>query len=361
MELKSKLPKIAIDARAAAGEITGVGKYIIRLAEGLASRGVRTVLLYSQEPKHLVEGVEKRIIPGNNRFFWEQVSLPKFLNQNEFDLYHATWNYGIPFLFRGNSVLTINDVIPLMWPRYFCGRNIINLPEYLVSLLISFIKADKIIAISKTTANDALKIFPPIKKKMVVIHDGLDLPSWNKKSRRHKKAYLVYFGGVDKRKNITGLIEAYHQSKAKETHDLVIIGRHSDQFSDIIHKLQLEDKVRLVGYVSEEEKYQWLSGAVALVYPSFYEGFGIPPLEAMSVGTPVVTSSVSSIPEIVGDAALLINPSNITEMAEAIDRITKDKDLQKTLRVKGLEQIKKYSWDKMVEETIKVYEEVFRK
>ncbi len=358
MELEGELPKIALDARAAGNEITGVGKYIIRLAEGLKARGVKTVLLYHQEPKRPVGGIEKRIIPGNNRFFWEQIRLPKFLNQNKFDLYHATWNYGIPLLFNGKSVLTLNDVIPLMWPKYFCGRNIVNLPEYLISLLISFKKANKIIAISQTTANNAIKIFPPIRKKTAVIHDGLDSPSWDKKRRLHEKAYLVYFGGVDKRKNITGLIKAYHQSKAKETYDLVIVGKHSDQFSGIINKLQLENKVRLVGYVSEEEKYHWLGCAVALVYPSFYEGFGIPPLEAMSVGTPVICSNISCLPEIVGEAALLINPYNIAEITKAIDQITEDKDLQQTLKIKGLEQVKKYSWDKMVEETIKVYYEI---
>ena len=353
--------KIAIDARAAASEITGVGKYIIRLAEGLVARGVRPVLLYHREPKYPVEGIEREVIPGNNRFLWEQVSLPKFLNQNKFDIYHATWNYGIPLLFRGKSVLTLNDVIPLMWPRYFCGRNIVNLPEYLTSLLISFKKTDKIIAISRTTANDAIKIFPPIRNKTVVIHDGVDSPLSDKKRHLHEKVYLVYFGGIDKRKNIKGLIRAYHQSKAKERHDLVIIGKHSDQFSDLINKLGLENKVRLVGYVSEEEKYIWLSAAAALIYPSFYEGFGIPPLEAMSVGTPVICSNTSSLPEIVGEAALLINPYNITEITKAIDRITEDKDLRQALRVKGLKQVKKYSWDKMVEETIKVYEEVLRK
>ena len=352
---------IALDARAAGNDITGVGKYIIRLAEGLKTRGVRPVLLYHREPKYPVEGIEREVIPGNNRFLWEQVSLPKFLDKNKFDIYHAAWNYGIPLFFRGESVLTLNDVIPLMWPRYFCGRNIINLPEYLTSLLISFKKADKIIAISQTTANNAIKIFSPLRNKTVVIHDGVDLPLSDKKRHLHEKVYLVYFGGIDKRKNIRGLIKAYQQSRAKETHDLVIVGKHSDQFSDIINKLQLENKIRLVGYVSEEDKYHWLGGAVALVYPSFYEGFGIPPLEAMAVGTPVICSNTSSLPEIVGEAALLINPYNMTEITKAIDRITEDKDLRQTLRVRGLEQVKKYSWDKMVEETIKVYEEVLRK
>ena len=256
-------------------------------------------------------------------------------------------------------MLTVHDVIPLKWPRYFLGNNILAFPDYLISIYLSLIKANRIIMDSQNSAEDVNAVYPFARNKGTVIHLGLDTPKLSKdKHFGLDSPYIIYFGGIDKRKNIIGLMRAFFQSEGSRTYRLVIVGKNSDSFKKEAQELGIMNKTDFIGYVSEEEKYRLLRDATALVYPSFYEGFGIPPLEAMSVGTPVICSNTSSLPEIAGEAALLINPYDIAEMAAAMDRLTTDKDLQQGLRLKGLEQVKKYSWDKMVEETLKVYEEV---
>lgn len=354
--------KVMIDARAASNEITGVGKYIIRLAEGLVKRGLDVTLLYHREPKYLVEKIERKIIPGENRFAWEQIKLPKVLNAQKVDLYHATWNYGIPFFYTGASVLTVHDVIPLKVKEYFLGKKLLTLPEYLVSLYSSLMKADWVIADSRSSASDIKSVFPFYHRPIDIINLAVDAPKFARGSPyRCNSPYLIYFGGIDKRKNIPGLMQAFSRSKASKNFRLVIVGRYSSILKDDAQRLRIADKTDFIDYVSEEEKYRLLKEATVLVYPSFYEGFGIPPLEAMAVGTPVITSNVSSLPEVVGGAAILVNPKNVREIAIEIDRLVTDRNLQRLLSIKGLEQVKKFSWDKMVNETIQVYRRVLKR
>jgi glycosyltransferase involved in cell wall biosynthesis len=318
------------------------------------------VLIYDQEPQESVAQAEKRVIlGGKSRFCWEQKALAQILNSEKIDLYHATWNYGIPLFYHGPSVLTVHDVIPLKWPTYFYGRNVFSLPEYLVSIYLSFIKASSIITDSQSSAKDVTSVYPLNKNRITVIHLGVDNPRLDKNEPFDMSLpYIIYFGGVDKRKNIIGLMRAFSRSESLRTHRLVIVGKNSDILKKDAQNLGIIDKTDFIGYVSEEKKYALLKKATALVYPSFYEGFGIPPLEAMSVGTPVIASNTSCFHEIIGNAGLFIDPNNISEIATAIDRLVIDLNLQEELRRKGYEQVTNFSWDRMVEKTIKVYREV---
>ena len=355
---------IAIDARTIADDITGSGRYVLKLIEGLRDFNLRdrrfsVTALYNKEPVHRVSGISTEVLVSNNRFKWEQFVLPKFLNAHDFDLYHATWNYGIPFFYKGTTVLTVLDVIPLKWPPYFLSKKILTLPEYLFSLYNALIKANKIISISKTSTNDVVSVYPFARKKITTIPLAVDIPVLPPHAHSPiPKPYIVYLGGVDKRKNIDGVIRAYANSKTKETHDLVIVGRNAQYYWPLINKLSLGEKVHLPGFVSEEEKFTILKDAACLVYPSFYEGFGIPVLEAMAVGTPVITSNTSSLPEVAGDCALLVNPHSEAEISTAIDKIVSSLEFSDELRGKGFMRLNSFSWERMIEDTITVYKGV---
>lgn len=355
-----------MDSRASQREITGVGNYILHLAQELKMLNYDVTLIYSEEPKIKLNGIHRAVLSAKSRWDWEQRVLLNYLNLEKPDLYHATWNYGIPWYYRGVSVLTVHDIIPLAWPRYFLGRNIINLPSYLVSLFISLFKAKKILVDSISTERDLSSLMMVPKTKMKTVPLGIESPkkavNINLIQEKYQlyKPYLIYFGGVDKRKNIDGLIRAYASSSTLESHNLVIVGKFSNYYLFNAKKLGVEGKIKFIGFVSEEDKFALIKGATVLIYPSFYEGFGFPVLEAMSVGTPVITSNTSSLPEAVGNAAITINPRNIRELATAIDKVTFDKKLQESLRRAGYEQVKKFDWDVTVEKTIAVYKDVLR-
>lgn len=348
--------KIILDARPLAHDITGVGRYVLELIEGLRDRDFTVSALYNKEPIFKVSGVATVVLPSSNRFVWEQFVLPTYLKTQKFDIYHATWNYGIPLSYKGRSVLTVLDVIPLTWPPYFLSKKIFTFPEYIVSLYGSLIKADKVISISNTSTDDVIRTYPFAQKKITTIPLAVDIPVLPSKANSPiSKPYILYVGGVDKRKNIDGVIRAYARSKSKKTHDLVIVGRNAEYYLPLINKLSLGGKVHLPGFVSEEDKFIFLKDSSCLVYPSFYEGFGIPILEAMSTGTPVITSNVSSLPEIACDAALLVDPKNIFDLSRALDELIRSQKMQDELSEKGFQRIREFSWDKMVDETIEVY------
>ena len=347
--------KIAIDARPTSENLTGVGNYILNLANGLKKLGHNITLIYDTKPKNSLKGVDIVVINNKSRILWEQISLLRYLRSGGFDIYHATWNYGIPLFYRGNTVLTVHDVIPLVWSRYLVSRQILGFPAYLLSLSISLKKAKKIIVDSNSTYNDLIKFFPLTKNKVLTVYLGLKAP--NKSITPYKKSspYFIYFGGVDKRKNIENIIRGFGKSEASKNSDLIIAGKNSFIYKNLIKKKGLSNRVKLMGYVSEKKKYKLLKGGVALIYPSFYEGFGYPPLEAMSVGTPVITSNVSSLPEIVGEAAIKINPYKMNEITKAVDTIYSSVSLRKSLSKKGLIQARKFSWDKTIAKTLFVY------
>ena len=201
-------------------------------------------------------------------------------------------------------------------------------------------KADKIIVPSECTKRDLIELYKINPDKIFVVHHGVE----KVKSQKSKikscsikfKNYILYLGSGHKRKNVQGLIEAYEilKEKYKIPHQLITAGNNN--------------------YVNEDEKWQLLKNADVFVYPSFYEGFGLPVLEAQLVGVPIVASNTGSLPEILGESALLVNPNNPNEIAEAIYRIINNSDLRQNLIAKGCENVKKFSWQKCVQQTLKI-------
>ena len=175
--------------------------------------------------------------------------------------------------------------------------------------------------------------------------------------------YILFVGTLEPRKNITNIIRAYNMlpHHLKYNHLLVICGKKGWYYEEIfrtVEELNLEDNVIFTGYVPDKDVPLLMNGAKVFVYPSFYEGFGLPPLEAMACGTPVISSNVSSIPEVVGNAGILVNPNNVEELSDAIVRVVSNEELRAQLSEKGLRQANKFSWRATVEKTVEVYNRV---
>lgn len=349
---------------------------------------------------------------AKDKFFWEQILLPETIRKEKIDLYHATQNLGIPAMIDMPSVLTLHDIIPFLFPDTKISFE--DKLYYKTSSKISFGKADKIIAISNSTKKDFLKYFKIGHKKMKdclgkyslsetikVIYSSIDREIIEKKYpiegvekclakyNLENKNYILYLGGITSRKNIEGLLRAYKKIKEQDGRmkatrhrfrnedgtgysggdgikKLAIMGNFREKssiylkFKKIIDDLKLKTEVVFTGYIPFSEKYKIISGATIVVYPSLYEGFGMPVLEAMSSKVPVITSNRSAIPEIADRAAILVNPYNISEISQAFIKILKDGIFAEKLINKGLRQVEKFSSERMGEETLKVYKSLLR-
>jgi glycosyltransferase involved in cell wall biosynthesis len=228
---------------------------------------------------------------------------------------------------------------------------------------------DMIITVSKSTKKDVIKCLKFPEEKIKVIYNGVDerfKPLKNYNDVLHKyninPPYILYIGTLEPRKNIPALIKAFYKLKKRGIrHKLVIVGKKGWKYKQIfrvVEDLNLRRDVVFTGYVSYNDLPKFYSAADLFVYPSLYEGFGLPPLEAMACGCPVITSNVSSLPEVVGDAGFIVDPSDIGGLSRTIKELLANDSLRENVIRKGLKRIKEFSWEKTAKESLKVYKEV---
>jgi glycosyltransferase involved in cell wall biosynthesis len=233
--------------------------------------------------------------------------------------------------------------------------------------------ADKIIAISRHTKEDMVKYFNVPEDRLVVVHLAhreefrpIDDTSVLQKVRikyNLKKDYILMVGSIEPRKNHQLLIRAYNALPGliRKKFDLILGGGsgwlNTDIF-ELVKNLRIQDQVRFLGYIPDADLPAIINAATVFAYPSFYEGFGLPVLEAMACGTPVITSNVSSLPEIVENAGIMIDPSSMDELRERLIEVLKNDSLRENLRRKGLEQAKKFSWRDTAKRTLEIYEQL---
>ncbi len=287
------------------------------------------------------------------------------------DIFHAT-DHLLPPLRHSRSVFTIHDLIFRFYPQYHLPLN----RWYLGLMLPRFMqRADAIIAVSQNTRRDAARWtrIPP--EKMTVIYEGvertfrpLDDPAALATVRAKYELpprFILYLGTIEPRKNLVTLLSAYHALLGREpaAPDLVVAGRKGWLYQpvfDRVRELGLEGHVHFTGYVNDADMPALLNAAVFFVFPSLYEGFGLPPLEAMACGTPVICSNVSSLPEVVGEGGILLEPRDVGVWVEAMARVLSDESLRLELRHRGIAQASKFSWERAARETLAVYERVAR-
>lgn len=269
------------------------------------------------------------------------------------DIYHSSDWAQAPS--RAKKVTTVHDLAPIFYPKLTTKKIV---AVHRARLKRIYDEVDRIIVPSLATQNELLRLgFPADKVK--VIYEAVDItvckPQPQSKIEAVKKEYqingkYIMTVGVGERKNTAGLIKAFDLSRAGKNLTLIIVGENT-------HKYGSPRNVRFIGRVQEEKLFTLYSGAEVMVYPSLYEGFGLPILQAFACECPVVTSNVSSTKEVAGDGAILVDPNSVSTIAEGITRALATK---KTLVGKGLKEIKKYSWVKTAQETLDTYREVLK-
>ncbi len=304
-----------------------------------------------------------RILP--NRKMWTLTSLSFELMKNRsLDVFFTPTHY-LPLFAPKKSVVSILDVSYLYFPELFKKKDLIQLKKWTEH---SANKSRKILTISSSSGSDIIKEYRVSEDKVEVIYPGINtsLGTGNtlkmediEKKFGIKSKYILFVGTIQPRKNIKRLIEAY--SKIDTEVSLVIVGRRGWQYEEILNAPEVfgvKEKVKFLENVSDEDLPSLYKNAEFFILPSLYEGFGIPVLEAMNYGTPVITSKISSLPEVGGDAALYIDPESVSDIASKMEKLLKDSDLRQELIRKGKKQVEKFSWEKSAAQTLKVLEEV---
>ncbi len=300
------------------------------------------------------------------RILWEQVIQPFALRKERVDLLHAL-AFVTPLLSPCPSVVTIYDLSFLLYPeslrrsrRFYLG----------LFTRLSARRARRIIAISKSTKRDVVRLLRVPPNKVDVVYCGTDkafrlLPEAQVSAFRSRRGlperFVLFVGTIEPRKNITGLIEAFASLRLGDHAPLklVIGGAKGWFYRDVfarVRELDLEDEVLFPGYIPAGELPLWYNAAELFVYPSLYEGFGLPPLEAMACGTPVVAANTSSLPEVVGEAGMLVDPLDVEGLAEAMRRVLNDETLRQEMRERGLRRAQDFSWTKTAKGTAQVYQ-----
>src|SRR5579862_377082 len=371
--------RVAIDIRRA-GDF-GIGTYIRNIVNQFARAGDDTEYLLIGQQSHLnefdplPENFTLLDYPSDPGSFHTHLHLPFLLHKRGVDLLHMPWFYA-PALVPSRLVITIHDLTDILTPQpgisatFQAGR--------LFFARRALARADRIMAVSHSSKRDLTRVFDVSEEKIEVVYNALDerfvrepMPEGaDRILERHAVTdpFVLYAGNIKPQKNLPRLIEAFAVAKG-ELRDhpryaklkLLLIGDSGDEHSDLrraVLRSRLHGEVRFLGFVPHSVLRVFYSRASAFLFPSLYEGFGLPPLEAMAHGAPVLTSSVSSLPEVFSQAALMVNPENIFEIARGIRQILTDVDLRNTLVRRGYELVGKYSWERSAEQVRGIYRSV---
>lgn len=281
------------------------------------------------------------------------------------------FNYVVPPKVHGKTVVTVHDMVIKAYPETVRART-----KYFLytGLEKSMKRADVIVTDSNFSKTEIEKYYPKYADKVRVVPCGVDLERFHpiedttqiikvKQKFNLSDEYFLYIGTIEPRKNLTRLIEGYSKfvEKYPECPNLVLAGGKgwlNDEIYSSIEKLGLKDKATFTEYIPSEDMCALINGAMGFLFPSIYEGFGMPPLEAMACGVPVLTSHEASLPEVVGDCAVMVDAYDTQSIADGIERLYLDKNLREELSVKGLERAKLYTWENASQTLYSIYEEL---
>ena len=366
--------RIAIDARKL--HDYGIGTYVRNLVRELARQDGPDsyVLICSRADESFVRALGPQFEPlieqAGNYSVREQFSVPLALARARVDLFHAP-HYVVSPLTMCPTVVTIHDCIHLRFPQYLPNRAASVYARTMMTMAAR--RARRILTVSHASKEDILRYLKVPAEKIEVIYNALDerlaaTPTAEEMARVRERflltsPFILYAGNIKPHKNVDRLIEAFSIFRRRfgDGVKLLIIGDEISKYPNLrrlVHRFQLHQFVRFLGFVPDATLAALYRLAAVFVFPSLYEGFGLPPLEAMASGTPVITSNVSSLPEVVGDAALLLDPMNAGAIADAMARVLGDADLRAELVRRGYERVKVFSWARSVRRIHEVYAEV---
>ncbi len=377
--------RIAVDARPAAFPYrTGVGQYTRQL--------LRLLPRLDPDSTYIAWYLNARGLFGGQRRTFSDIAAPNFRErwtplparwfrplEQRFDLPPVEWLVGFDVLFAPNFVppstrtkrlvITVHDVAFRLFPETAPHSTL----RWLTRLDRTLEQAARIIVVSEQTKRDLLEHYRVSEPNVVVIPNGVDVAAFQDitdtevDAARQKlgigSPYLLFLGGIEPRKNLPAVVRAFARLSRDVQPMLVIAGWRTEWNPEGWNELQqalgdipaeIRSRIQVTGYVPEELKAGLLAGAEALVYPSRYEGFGLQVLEAMAAGTPVLTSNVSALPEVAGDAAVLVDPADVVSIAGGMENLLRDDELRKDLRERGRARAERFSWEETARRTVEV-------
>lgn len=367
--------KIGIISDSLNQSLAGVGNYTYNLIKNLNR------LTRREQSIHIINYKKNKLFPNdkiiiNNPFrvyktYTWYLFLAMKLQEQKLDVIHNPSQVPTFLRFKQKYIITVHDLTPYITPKESkFGRPLL----YKLLFPRTLKTADKIIVVSKSTREDLIHYFNISEEKITVVREAADekfrpLNELELMGVKHKYELdfptILYVGTLEARKNLPTLIKAFYNLKKKKIeHKLIIAGKKGWKYKNIfamIHQLNLQSEVMFTGYVPTEDLPALYNVADLFVYPSLYEGFGLPPLEAMACGIPVITSNTSSLPEVVGDAGIMIDPYDVDGLADAMHNVLTNEGLREDMIKKGLERAKLFNWEICAKETIDVYTEVYSK
>lgn len=362
----------------------GLGRYAGELLNALYELAPQNeyIGLYHATREIQVEGLPNQIklvrVPLDAKPWRMSVLLAYYarLNMDRWlpasDIFHAT-DHLLPPLNNSGSVFTIHDLIFRFFPEYHLPLN----RWFLDLMLPKFMqRAEAMIAVSENTKRDVIRLMNIPAEKISVIYEGVHSSfrpiESHAELERVRAAYqlpprfILFFSTIEPRKNLVTLLDAYAElvKQNADTPPLVVMGRKGWLYQATLQHIQdlgLTQRVILTDWVDSRDVPCVLNLADVFVFPSLYEGFGLTPLEAMACGAPVISSNASSLPEVIGDAGILVAPRDVGGFVQAITRVLEDTPLRQDLRLRGLQQARKFTWERTARETLAVYESVLKK
>jgi glycosyltransferase involved in cell wall biosynthesis len=371
--------RIGIDATALPPRLYGAGNYIAHLIRSLPLIDETNEYLAFVKPDNVTLMARRenlRIVQATLasrvlRIAWEQTFLPLLARRYRLDVLHSP-HYTMPFLRPCPTVVTFHDMTFFLYPHM---HRFYKKIFFQAAIRLSAKRADAIIADSESTRQDILRVLRSDDKIVTVVPLGVsdafrqhhDQTGSERMLQKYHlpPRFILSVGVLEPRKNLLTLLHAFKSLAERGIeHSLVIVGQRgwmNDKVFEVAKDLTLSSRVIFTGYVPERDLPFLFSSAEVFVYPSTYEGFGLPVLEALACGIPVITSNVSSMPEIVGDAGILVNPLDEVELADAMQRVLTDRVLHAKLARDGRARSKMFSWERTARETLMVYERVVKR
>lgn len=371
---------IAIDLTAVPKNKAGVGRYLINLIRWLQKIDMENKYYLFIQDDDLdgfdIFNANFKIIPVSSRYMrnifirliWEQLILPIKLKKFKIDLLHSP-HYTMPYFSSAKSVVTFHDMTYFILPRM---HTFLKRWLFKIYIKISARKADTILAVSNSTAEDLIRILKIKDINVFVTPMGIDegflnLVELDKnilEAYGINSDYFLYVGTIEPRKNIIRLLKAYSELsyEIRNKYKLVICGQKGWMYKEVfkfIKSNHLEDNVKFTGFVKDEYLPHIYKGAKLFLYVSLYEGFGIPIIEAMASGVPCITSNLSSMKEVAGEACIKVDPYNENEIKNAIIQLLNNNELYEILKRKGLERAQQYTWLECARRTLEAYKKTY--
>jgi glycosyltransferase involved in cell wall biosynthesis len=369
--------RIGIDARMYSTRFTGIGRYVKELIDNISVLDTdNEYIIFFNDEEYINymppnPRISKRRVTAGYYTLKEQTSFVTDLNRENLDIMHFT-HFNAPVLYNRPSVVTIHDLTLSKFP----GQNktsIIHKLGYQVTIKNIVSKAWRIICVSEHTKEDAIKMLGAWVSKIRVVYEGIskEISPVTDKGRldaiKQKfgitNPFFLYTGAWRKHKNLVNLIKAFnlYRNMYDTNVSLVLAGKVDPNYKEVTDSIRdfgLGSHVIMPGFIADEDLPGLYSAAQAFIFPSLYEGFGLPPLEAMACGCPVAVSNVSSLPEICGDAALYFDPNSPDKICESMHQIVVPETRDRLIAA-GLEHVKTFSWDDMTKKTLEIYKEVY--